>query len=155
MQRRTVMLKGSLVALAAVLALALPARAAPRDTGTASVLPSSPSARTSFAEQVAVVESRPSAGSILLRDAFGGAVAGAAVGGGVVLYRRYIENGSNGQWGDWGRDIALGAGIGLAVGLIFGAVDAASNADRGFTGPVADQRQQGYAAPLAQYGMRF
>jgi len=149
------MLKGTLVALIAVLALALPARAASREASTASVLPSSPSAPTSFAQQVAVVESRPSAGGIIARDAIGGALAGAAVGGGVILYRRYVENGSNGQWGDWKRDLALGAGIGLAVGLIFGAVDAASNADRRFTGPVADERQQGFAPALATYGRRF
>jgi len=149
------MLKGTLVALTAVLALALPARAASREASTASVLTSSPTARTSFAQQVAVVESRPSAGGIIARDAIGGALAGAAVGGGVILYRRYVENGSNGQWGNWQRDLALGAGIGLAVGLVFGAVDAASNADRRFTGPIADERQQGYAPALATYGARF
>lgn len=149
------MLKGALVALTAVLALALPARAASREAGTTSVLPSSPSARTSFADQVTTVESRPSAGGIILRDAIGGALAGAAVGGGVILFRRYVENGSNGQWGNWQRDLALGAGIGLAVGLIFGAVDAASNADRRFTGPIADERQQGFAPAVATYGARF
>jgi hypothetical protein len=149
------MLKGALVALTAVLALALPARAASRESGTASVLPPSPSARTSFAQQVTTVESRPSAMGIIARDALGGALAGAAVGGGVILYRRYVENGSNGQWGNWQRDLALGAGIGLAVGLVFGAVDAASNADRRFTGPIADERQQGYAPALATYGARF
>ena len=149
------MLKGALVALTAVLALALPARAASREAGSASVLPPSPSARTSFAQQVTTVESRPSAVGIIARDAIGGALAGAAVGGGVILYRRYVENGSNGQWGNWQRDLALGAGIGLAVGLVFGAVDAASNADRRFTGPIADERQQGYAPALATYGARF
>ena len=149
------MLKGALVALIAVLALALPARAASREAGSASVLPPSPSARTSFEQQVTTVESRPSAVGIIARDAIGGALAGAAVGGGVILYRRYVENGSNGQWGNWQRDLALGAGIGLAVGLVFGAVDAASNADRRFTGPIADERQQGYAPALATYGARF
>jgi hypothetical protein len=149
------MLKGALVALTALLALALPARAASREAGTTSVLPSSPSARTSFADQVTTVQSRPSAAGIIARDAIGGALAGAAVGGGVILFRRYVENGSNGQWGNWQRDLALGAGIGLAVGLIFGAVDAASNADRRFTGPIADERQQGFAPAVATYGGRF
>jgi hypothetical protein len=146
------MLKGALVALTLAFSLALPARAASRETGSASVVPHSPSA---FAQQVAVVESRPSPGGIIARDAIGGAIAGAAVGGGVILYRRYVENGSNGQWGDWKRDLALGAGIGLAVGLVIGAIDAASNADRTFTGPVADQRQTGFAPALATYGKRF
>src|SRR5438094_8497415 len=145
------MLKGTLAASTLVfsLSLAAPAHAAGRDS---SVVPPS---RSALAQQVAVVESRPSAGGIIARDAIGGALAGAAVGGGVILYRRYVENGSNGQWGDWKRDLALGAGIGLPVGLIFGAVDAASNADRRFTGPIADERQQGYAPALATYGARF
>jgi hypothetical protein len=149
------MLKGTLVALTAVFALALPARAASsRDvTSSVSVVPHSPS---TFAQQVATVETRPSPVGIIARDAIGGAVLGAAVGGGVVLYRRYIENGSNGQWGDWKRDIGIGAGIGLAVGLIFGAVDAASNADRVFVnGPVADERPTGFAPATAAYGRRF
>ena len=147
------MVKGALVALTAVFALALPACAASsRDVSSVSIVPHSPSA---FAQEVAVVESRPSPVGIIARDAIGGAVLGAAVGGGVVLYRRYVENGSNGQWGDWKRDIGIGAGIGLAVGLIFGAVDAASNADRVFNGPLADERPTGYAPAVATYGMRF
>ncbi len=147
------MLKGTLAASTLVLSLSLaaPASAAGRD---ASVVPPSPS-HSGLQQEVATVESRPSAGSIIVRDAIGGAVLGAAVGGGVAIYRRYIENGSNGQWGNWQRDLALGAGIGLAAGLILGAVDAASNADRGFTGPVADQRRVGFDAPMAMYGARF
>ena len=147
------MLKGTLAASTLVLSLSLaaPASAAGRD---ASVVPPSPS-HSGLQQDVATVESRPSAGSIIVRDAIGGAVLGAAVGGGVAVYRRYIENGSNGQWGNWQRDLALGAGIGLAAGLILGAVDAASNADRGFTGPVADQRQVGFDAPIATRAFRF
>jgi hypothetical protein len=147
------MLKGTLVALTAVLALALPARAASREAGSASLLPPSPVTSTSFAQQVTTVESHPSAAGIIARDAIGGAVAGAAVAGGVILWRRYVE--SNGTWGNWQRDLALGAGIGLAVGLVFGAVDAASNADRRFTGPVADERPSGFAPAVATYGRRF
>ena len=145
------MLKGTLAAstLVVALSLAAPAHAAGRDS---SVVPPS---RSALAQEVAVVESRPSAGGIIARDAIGGAIAGAAVGGGVAVYRRYIENGSNGTWGNWQRDLALGAGIGLAVGLVLGAVDAASNADRRFTGPVADERQIGFDAPMALYGARF
>jgi hypothetical protein len=147
------MLKGTLVALTAVLALALPARAEPREAGSASVVPTSPSAERSFAQQVATVETRPSTAGIIARDAIGGALAGATVAGGVILWRRYVE--TNGTWGNWERDLALGAGIGLAVGLVFGAVDAASNADRRFNGPVADERLIGFAPPVAAYGRRF
>jgi len=31
---------------------------------------------------------------------------------------------------EWGRDLAIGAGAGLLIGGIFGAIDAAANADR-------------------------
>ena len=48
-------------------------------------------------------------------------LAGLAVGGGVAL----IQNDGN-----WGRDLAVGAGVGLLIGGIFGAVDAASMSDR-------------------------
>ncbi len=146
------MLKGTLAASTLVLSLSLaaPAHAAERDAGVV------PPSRSALAQEVAVVQTeRPSPAGIIVRDAIGGAIAGAAVGGGVAVWRRYVENGSNGTWGNWQRDLALGAGIGLAVGLVFGAVDAASNADRRFTGPVADQRQLGFDAPLAMYGARF
>src|SRR6267378_1693486 len=87
------------------------------------------------------------------RDAIGGAVLGAAVGGGVAAYRRYVS--SESSWGNWQRDVAIGAGIGLAAGLILGAVDASSNADKRFYGPVADERRVGFGAPSAAYGARF
>src|SRR5919199_5836018 len=134
------MLKGALVALL-VFAVALPANAAPRDSSSVTVVPHSPSA---LAQQVAVVETRPSPAGIIARDAIAGALLGTTVAGGVILWRRYVE--TNGTWGNWQRDLALGAGIGLAAGLIFGAVDAASNADRVWVnGPIADERQLGYA----------
>ena len=138
------MLKGTLAASTLVLSLSLvvPAHAAGREAGVV------PPARSALAQEVATVQTeRPSTAGIIARDAIGGAIAGAAVGGGVAVYRRYIENGSNGSWGNWQRD--------LAVGLVLGAVDAASNADRRFTGPVADQRSIGFDAPMAMYGTRF
>lgn len=149
------MLKGALVALTAVLALAPAARAQSREAGTASVLPPSPSARTSFAQEVATVETRPSPAGIIVRDVFGGALAGTAGAGAYLLYDHYVTNNGNGGWGNWGRVLGIGAGIGAAVGLIFGAVDAASNADRRFTGPVADERPTGFAPAVATYGRRF
>ncbi|HYV65906.1 MAG TPA: hypothetical protein VE964_06665 [Myxococcales bacterium] len=146
------MLKGTLAASALVLSLSLagPASAGER---TASVVPPSPSDQTSFQQEVPTVESRPTAGGIIVRDAFGGAVLGAAVGGGVAAYRRYVS--SDATWGNWQRDVLLGAGIGLAAGLVLGAVDAASNADRAPTGPIADERRSGFDAPIAAYGARF
>jgi hypothetical protein len=108
---------------------------------------------TGLSDQVVEVQSRPSAGGIIVRDALGGAIAGAVVGGGVALCNRYCS--SNGDWGNWQRDIGLGAAIGLGVGLLFGAVDAASNADTVMRGPVADERATGFAPATAAYGRRF
>jgi len=147
------MLKGTLATATLVVSLSLAAPASAAEH-SASVVPPSPS-ETGYQQEVPTVETRPSAGGIIVRDAFGGAVLGAAVGGGVAAYRRYVENGSNGTWGNWQRDVLLGAGIGLAAGLVLGAVDAASNADRTFMGPVADERRVGFSAPLAAYGARF
>ena len=149
------MLKGTLATATLVVSLALAAPASAAEHNNASVVPPTPSSQTSFQQEVPTVESRPSAGGIIVRDAFGGAVLGAAVGGGVAAWRRYVENGSNGTWGNWQSDVLLGAGIGLAAGLVLGAVDAASNADRRMPGPVADERRVGFAGPLAAYGARF
>ncbi|HUJ27683.1 MAG TPA: hypothetical protein VLW85_16780 [Myxococcales bacterium] len=63
------------------------------------------------------VSGHRSAGSAIVTDAVYGGVAGLAVGGAVALI---------GQDTNWGRDLAVGAGVGLLVGAIFGAVDAAS-----------------------------
>lgn len=60
---------------------------------------------------------------VIATDALYGGLAGLAIGGGVAL----LQNDGN-----WGRDLAIGAGAGLIIGGIFGAVDAASAADRAF-----------------------
>jgi hypothetical protein len=66
------------------------------------------------------VQTTRNPGAVILRDALYGGLAGLAIGGGIAL----LNNGDN-----WQRDLAIGAGAGLLVGAIFGAVDAAS-ADR-------------------------
>ena len=68
------------------------------------------------------VEARPSPGAVIATDALYGGIAGLAVGGGIALIT---------DSGNWGRDLAVGAGVGLIAGAIFGAVDAASYGDRG------------------------
>jgi hypothetical protein len=106
-----------------------------------------------LSDEVVGVESRPSVGGILVRDLFAGAVAGAAVGGLVAVCNRYCS--SNGSWGNWQRDIGLGAAIGAGVGLLFGAVDAAANSDTVMRGPIADEREIGFSPAPASYGHRF
>ena len=125
------MLKKGLLACALALGLAVPARAEV----------------TRLPDEVVTYETphRNAAGAVV-GDAIGGAVVGGLVGGGVAAYRNYV---SNEGWGNWQRDVLIGAGIGLGVGLIFGIADAASSADRTFVGPVADQRQNGFSAPWA------
>ena len=143
------MLKGILLASALSICLAMPARA---DTNVAqrSV---SVATQTQLADTVYGVESsHRSAAGVIVGDAIGGAALGALAGGGVAAYRNYVQNEG---WGNWQRDVLIGAGIGLGVGLVFGLVDAAGNADRTNFGPVADQRQTGFSAPLAQRGVRF
>jgi hypothetical protein len=136
--------------LAVAFLSAVPALAADRPASTLNLTGLS---RSGLSDTVVGVESRPSVGGILVRDALGGAIAGAVVGGGVALCNRYCS--SNGSWGNWQRDIGLGAAIGVGVGLLFGAVDAASNADTVMRGPVADERESGFAPATAAYGRRF
>ncbi|HUC07935.1 MAG TPA: hypothetical protein VMR96_07570 [Solirubrobacterales bacterium] len=149
------MAKGMIVAVAAALVMSGPAQAAgPIRNG---VEIDRPGDRQLNAEVVEVQSSRRPAGAIVLTDAIGGAVVGTAVGGGVALYRRFVENGSNGQWGNWQRDLALGAAIGLGAGLIVGVIDASANAaDRApVRGAVVDERPSGFNAPIAVHGGRF
>jgi hypothetical protein len=67
------------------------------------------------------VHARRSPGAVIATDALYGGLAGVAVGAGVAL----ISNDGN-----WGRDLAIGAGVGLIAGGVFGAVDALSYSDR-------------------------
>jgi uncharacterized protein YcfJ len=142
------MLKSVVLACACASALALPvgARAAEVSSVRVTTTP-----REAFSQQVYEVQERRSAGSIILTDAIGGAALGALAGGGVAAYRNYVQNDG---WGNWQRDVLIGAGIGLGVGLILGVATAAS-ADRTFTGPIADQRQTGFSSSVPVYGAQF
>ena len=89
--------------------------------------------------------------AVIARDALYGGIAGLAVGGGIAL----LNSGDN-----WGRDLMIGAGAGLLVGAIFGAVDAASAADRYMavadSAPrVRDLRSQNDRSAGLGYGMKF
>ena len=145
------MLKATILASALALGLAIPARAASdiqkSNTATKPV-------QTALPDEVVTVETpHRSTGGVIIGDAIGGAVLGAAAGGGVALYNHF--NNADGSYGNWQRDIAIGAGIGLAVGLVFGLVDASSYSNRTFTGSVADRRATGFESATPVYGARF
>ena len=104
-------------------------------------------------DEVVGVESHRSTGGIIVGDAIGGAIVGGLAGGGVAAYRNYVNNDG---WGNWQRDVLVGAGIGLGIGLIVGVADVASTPDRTYmTTPVADQRTVGFDSPMAARGFRF
>ena len=140
------MMRGIVVSCACELALPVQARTNEinRTANTAAPAEALP-------QQVYEVQGRRSPGSVILTDAIGGAALGALAGGGVAAYRNFVQNEG---WGNWQRDVLIGAGIGLGVGLIVGVADAASS-DRTFTGPIADQRQTGFNSALPVYGARY
>jgi hypothetical protein len=110
------MLRTLFIAPIAALLLAGAARASPLQTLT---LLEHPQSTNQLADIFEVRHHRSPAG-IIFQDALYGGIAGLAIGGGVALIS---------QDGNWGRDLAMGAGVGLLIGGIFGAVDAASMYD--------------------------
>ena len=101
-------------------------------------------------QDIVEVQTTRNPGAVIVRDALYGGLAGLLIGGGVAL----LNNGDN-----WGRDLAIGAGAGLLVGAIFGAVDAAS-ADRYMAVVDSDARlrdrqaQRDHPTGLG-YGLKF
>jgi hypothetical protein len=147
------MLKTTILASALALSLAVPARAGEVeriDRTTHRLTTALPD------DVVEVRASRPNPVGTIVGDAIGGAIVGGAIGGGVALYNRYGTNGGNGDWGNWQRDILVGAGIGLGVGLIVGGISAASQAaDHSYLAPATEHRDVGFSAPLGNYGVPF
>jgi hypothetical protein len=95
-------------------------------------------------QQLIEVHTHRNAGAIIATDALYGGLAGLAIGGGVAL----LNNDGN-----WGRDLAVGAGAGLIIGGIFGAVDAAASADR--VRPAGEQRDVGFSRSVSPIGGKF
>jgi hypothetical protein len=129
-----------LVPLAALL-FAFSANASPIRTLT---LQQSQAADKGLRADILEVHGHRSAVSIIATDALYGGIAGLAIGAGVAL----LSNDGN-----WGRDLAIGAGAGLIVGGIFGAVDAATMADRAY--PVGQMRNVGFSRGVSPFGARF
>ncbi len=98
----------------------LVAGAAHADTLQTLTLTERAQTKDQMAAEVVEVQAHRSPAAVIATDAVYGGLAGLAVGAGVALI----------SGGDWGRDLALGAGIGLLAGGVYGAVDAASMADR-------------------------
>ena len=96
------------------------------------------------AEVVEVTSRRPVVATIAV-DALYGGLAGLAIGGGVAL----LNSGN-----DWQRDLAIGAGAGLLIGGVFGAVDAASNADR-YVPVAGESRERGFSRRLSPMSGNF
>jgi len=142
------MLKSVVLACACLVAIPLQARAS--EVSVVQGARAAPS--RSLPDEVTGVEAHRPAGTIIVTDAIGGAAVGALAGGGVAAYHNFVQNEG---WGNWQRDVLVGAGIGLGVGLILGVADAASQPDRTFTGPIADQRQTGFSSSVPVYGARF
>jgi len=107
--------------LIAPFAALLLAGAANADTLQTLTLRERAQSKDQLAAEVVEVQTHRSAASVIAQDALYGGIAGLAIGGAVAL----LNGGDN-----WGRDLAIGAGAGLLIGGIFGAVDAAANADR-------------------------
>lgn len=142
------------IALASAIAFGIAAPAHASDIQRANTA-SQPTHTALPAEVVEVTSTRPNPVGTILGDGLGGAVIGTAVGGSVALYNRYGPN-NDGTFGNWQRDLAIGAGIGLGVGLLVGVVSVASDTgSRADRVSVADQKSIGFAAPAGQYGMRF
>jgi hypothetical protein len=74
-----------------------------------------------FAEDYVTVQRRSSTAGVVLRDTISGGLLGSAVSGGIIGWEMGVKNHSD---YNWQRTLAIGAGIGLGVGLIWGIVDA-------------------------------
>jgi hypothetical protein len=112
-----------IVPFAALLAAGAANAATLQNAGTLQTLTLSERAQSKdqLAAEVVEVQTRRSAVAVIAQDALYGGIAGLAIGAGVAL----LNGGDN-----WGRDLAIGAGAGLLIGAMFGAIDAAANADR-------------------------
>jgi hypothetical protein len=130
-----------LIAPLAALFLAFPANATPIRSLT--LQPQARTADQGLQDGLIEVNARRSPGRIIATDALYGGIAGLAIGGGVAL----LQNDGN-----WGRDLAIGAGVGLIAGGIFGAIDAAS-ADRAYS--PGEMRDIGFSHGVSPLSGKF
>ena len=79
-----------------------------------------------------------SVGGVIFSDALYGGLIGVAIGAGVALINNDFNN------GNWGRDLAVGGGVGLIAGGVFGAVDVLASSDRYLSETNRGQRDRGF-----------
>ena len=113
----------------AALFLAFSANATPLHTLTLQQRQIATTSDQGLHADVVEVQTHRNAGAVIVQDALYGGIAGLAIGAGVAL----LSNDGN-----WGRDLAVGAGAGLLVGGVFGAVDAATMSDHAYAGGMRD-----------------
>ena len=135
-------MKKFLIAPFAALFLAFSANATPLKSLT--LQPQAQPADKGLQDGLIEVNTHRNPASVIATDALYGGIAGLAIGGGVAL----LQNDGN-----WGRDLAVGAGAGLLIGGVFGAVDAASS-DRVYT-PTGEMRDIGFSAGVNPIGGKF
>jgi len=87
------------------------------------------------------VSGHHSAAGVVASDALYGGLAGLAIGAGVALLNNDFNSGGN-----WGRDLAIGAGAGLIIGGVFGAVDVAASSDRYLAQSNREGRGRGFSS---------
>ena len=76
--------------------------------------------------------------SVVASDALYGVLIGLIIGSGVALINNDFNNGG------WGRDLAIGAGVGLIAGGIVGAIDVIASSDRYVADPGRGLRHAGF-----------
>ena len=124
--------------------------AVPAWAGTGSATQLGPPQQPEAFREVVEVQATRNPAAVIARDALYGGIAGLAIGGGIAL----LNSGDN-----WQRDLMIGAGAGLLVGAIFGAVDAAS-ADRYMAVADSEPRMRDLKSQTTRsaglgYGMKF
>ncbi|GAC1347485.1 MAG: hypothetical protein NVSMB23_26820 [Myxococcales bacterium] len=138
---KTMLLAAAFAACVAGPALAAPSAQAPRPLSLRLESGAVPAAPTGLSDLGG--GTRRETAAVIATDAIYGGIAGLAIGAGVAL----IDGGHN-----WARDLSVGAGAGLLVGAVIGAVDATSQ-DRIATVDVRERSTP--LGPSLRSGVRF
>ena len=75
---------------------------------------------------------------VIASDALYGLLIGVVIGTGVALINNDFNNGG------WGRDLSIGAGVGLVIGGIVGAAEVVTSSDRSMPVATRGERNRGF-----------